>query len=75
MCMVFVLIIILLISGIFAIFSAQKMKVSIKDFFGKCEQIRSFLRICSYLIKKSLMENVIFCEVIYIYLMKKGDRI
>ena len=75
MCMVFVLIIILLISGIFPIFTAQKMKVSIKDFFGKCEKIRSFLRICSHLIKKSLMENVIFCAVIQIYLTKKDDTI
>ena len=25
--------------------AAQKMKFSIKDFFGKCDQIRSFLRI------------------------------
>ena len=29
------------------------MKFSFKDFFGKCEQIRSFLRIYSYLLKKS----------------------
>ena len=43
--------------------TAQKMTFSIKDFFGKWEQIRSFLRICSHLIKKSLMENVIFCAV------------
>ena len=25
--------------------TAQKMKFSIKDFFSKCDQIRSFLRI------------------------------
>ena len=42
---------------------AQKMKFSIKDFFDKCDQIRSFLRIWSYLRKKSLMENFIFCAV------------
>ena len=35
--------------------TAQKMKFSIKDFFSKCDQIRSFL-------KKSLMENF-FCAV------------
>ena len=29
-----------------------------KDFFGKCDQIRTFLR------KKSLMENLIFCTVL-----------
>ena len=40
------------------------MKFSIKDFFSKCEQIRRKLRICSHLLKKSLMENFIFCAVI-----------
>ena len=34
---------------------ARKMKFSIKDFFSKCDQIRSFLRIWSYLLKKYLM--------------------
>ena len=43
---------------------AQKMKFSIKDFFSKCDQIRSFQRIWSPLLKKSLMENFIFCAVI-----------
>ena len=36
------------------------MKFSIKDFFSKRDQIRSFLRIWSHLLKKSLMENFIF---------------
>ena len=36
------------------------MKISIKDFFSKCDQIRSFL---PHLLKKSLMENVFFCAV------------
>ena len=35
------------------------MKFSIKDFFSKFDQIRS-----SHLVKKSLMENFIFCPVI-----------
>ena len=39
------------------------MKFSIKDFFSKCDQICSFLRIWSHLMKKSLMENFIFCAV------------
>ena len=36
------------------------MKFSIKDFFTKYDQIRSFLRIWSHLLKKSLMENFVF---------------
>ena len=36
------------------------MKFPIKDFSSKCDQIRSFLWILSYLLKKSLMENFIF---------------
>ena len=44
------------------IHTAQKMKFSVEDFFSKCDQI-SFLRIWSHLLKKSLMENFIFCAV------------
>ena len=44
--------------------TAQKIKFSIKDFFSKCDQIRSFLRIWSHLLKKSLMKNFIFCAVL-----------
>ena len=47
------------------------MKFYIKDFFSKRHQIRSFLRIWSYLLKKSLMENVIlravFIAISWIY--------
>ena len=43
--------------------TAQKMKISIKDFFSKCDQIRRKLRIWSHVLKKSLMENFIFCAV------------
>ena len=39
------------------------MKFSIKDFLSKCDQIRSFLRIWSHLLKKSLKENFSFCAV------------
>ena len=45
-------------------YNAQKMKFFIKDFFSKCDQIRSFLRIWSHLLEKYLMENFIFCAVI-----------
>ena len=41
--------------------TAQKMKFSITDFFSKCDQIRSFLRIASHLLKKTLIVKFIFC--------------
>ena len=47
--------------------TAQKMKFSIKDFYRKCNQMRSFLRIWLHILKKSLMENFIFCAV-YFYM-------
>ena len=48
------------------------MEFTIKDFFSKCDQIPSFLRIWSHLLKKSLMENFIFlCSVI----IKKGSEV
>ena len=43
--------------------TAQKMKFSITDFFSKCDQIRRCLWIWSHLLKKSVMENFIFCVV------------
>ena len=39
--------------------NAQKMKVSINDFFCKCDPIRRKLWILSFLLKKSLMETFI----------------
>ena len=45
-------------------YTVQKMKFSITDFFSKCDQICSFLRIWSSLLKKSLMVGLIFsCSV------------
>ena len=43
-------------------YTAQKMKFSIECFFSKCDQIRNFLWIWPYLLKKSLMENFIFLQ-------------
>ena len=43
------------------------MKFSIKEFFSKFDQICSLLWIWSYLLKKSLMENLIFCAVLKHY--------
>ena len=47
-----------------SVFTALRMKFFIKDFFSKCDQIRIFLLIWSHLLKKSLVENFIFCVVV-----------
>ena len=39
------------------------MKLPVKDFLSKVDQIRSHPLIWSYLLKKSLMENFILCAV------------
>ena len=46
------------------IYTAQKIKFSIKDFFSKCDQICRKLRIWSHLLKKSFMDIFIFCTVL-----------
>ena len=51
--------------------TAQKMKFPIKNFFSKCDQIPSFLWIWPHLLKKSLMENFIFCVVSGLF---KGNK-
>ena len=51
------------------VFHWTKMNFSIKDFFSKCDQISSFLRIWSHLLKKSLKENFIFCAVFLVILL------
>ena len=45
-------------------YTAQKMKFSIKNFFTKYDQSPRKLRISSHLLKKSLLENFIFCAVL-----------
>ena len=42
------------------------MRLFIKDFFSKCDQICRKLRIWSHLLKKSLIENFIFCVVTFL---------
>ena len=42
---------------IYGITLHKKMKFSIKDFFSKCDQIPSILRIWSHWLKKSLTEH------------------
>ena len=44
------------------------MKFFIKHFFSNCDQIRSFLKIWSHLLKKSLKENFVFCAVYIVYI-------
>ena len=44
--------------------TAQQMKSFIEGLLSKCDQICRRLRIRSHLLKKSLMENFIFCAVI-----------
>ena len=43
--------------------TAQKMKFSMKGFFSEYDEILRNLRIWSHLLKKSFMENFIFCTV------------
>ena len=45
-------------------YTAQKTKFFNKDIFSKCDYIHKKLRNWSHLLKKSLMENFIFCAVI-----------
>ena len=40
------------------------MKFPIKTFFSKCNQIHRKLRFWSHLLKKSFIDNFIFCTVI-----------
>ena len=44
--------------------TVQKMKFSIKDFFGKYDQIHRKPRIWTHLVKKCLKENFIICAVV-----------
>ena len=44
-------------------FTLAKSLALHKDFFGKCEQMHSKLRIWSHLLKKSSTESFIFCAV------------
>ena len=48
------------------LFTAQKIKFSVNHLFSKSEQIRRELWNCLHLVKKSLMENFIFCAVIHL---------
>ena len=49
------------------------MKISIKDFFSKCDQSHIKRRIWSQLLKKSLMENFIFYAVLQASMLGKKN--
>ena len=55
--------------------TAQKMEFSIKNFFSKCDQIRSLLRIWSHLLKKSLMKIFVVCTVLYVNVRRSSGDI
>ena len=55
--------------------TAQRLKFHIKDSFSKRDQILSFLRIWSHLLKKSSMQNFIFYTVIGSYNTCKFKKI
>ena len=42
--------------------TARKMKFSIEDLFGKCDQSRNFLRIWSHILKKILNGKHFLCS-------------
>ena len=50
------------------------MKFSVNDFFNKCDHIRCKQQMWSHLLKKSLMENFIFCGVGYRGKLQTGRR-
>ena len=52
----------------------KKIKFSIRYFFSKCGQISRILRIWLHLLKKSFMENFIFCAVKHHYMLKKSMK-
>ena len=49
------------------IYTAQKMKFSIKDFSIECDQICRELGIRSHLLKEPFIENFIFCAVFFLH--------
>ena len=54
--------------------TAEKMKLSIKDFFSKSDQILRKLQTGTHLLKKSLMENFLLCAVMYYHLFELFDQ-
>ena len=55
--------------------NAQKTKSSVRGFFSKYDQICSLLLIWSHLLKKSQMENFIFCSMFQLLVSHKQVNI
>ena len=53
-------------------YTAQNMKIPIRNFCSKWDQIRRKLWICSHLVKKSVIGNCIFCAVLVKMLFQKA---
>ena len=56
------------------ILTAQKMKIFVKDFFSKCDPIRSLLRTWSHLLQKSSKENFTFYAWTFEEIFQKTDQ-
>ena len=57
------------------VYTAQKMKTFINDFFSKCDQIRGKLRIWSYLLKEILYGKLYFlCRDMYVGLEESRHK-
>ena len=52
------------------IFTAQKMKFSSKDFFSKCDQIRSFLQTWSISLVKFSLRKTSFFVLCFSFLLE-----
>ena len=48
--------------------TAEKVKLSIEDFFSKCDKIRSFQRVWSHLLKKSLRKTSFFVQCLTVFI-------
>ena len=58
----------------FATITAHKMKFSIKDFFSKCDQIRSVLWIWSHLLKSSYWKSSVYMVTTLVIQCKKYEN-
>ena len=55
--------------------TSEKIKFFVNDLFSKCDQIRPKLRIWPQLLKKYLMENIIFCAAPFGTLARQTEQL